>query len=347
MLRAVSYRVELPVFSGPMDLLLHLVRQQEVDIHEIKLARVLEDYLKHLAILQQLDLQDIGDFVVMASTLMEIKSRDLLPSEAVEIEQELDPRDDLIQRLLEYKRYRDLARQLEGRAYLRSRQSPLVLTTPSQLGEAEDEDLLDLGNVGLFDLTTAFAKLLEEIGAQTTMQIEVEKRDVGYYTRRLLDGFRRKREVPFSAVFDRTEGRYGLIGTLIALLEMMKQGYLRAHQENCFDEIQLAFRGDDSVTADQILAGITAEEQRQEARAAEAAAANFAEAQRPFGATGAEPAATGTAKGADEPEDLSAWDELLDAADAEAAAGEPDDEVDEVPTFAPPPEEAGEADGAS
>ncbi|MBL8723607.1 MAG: segregation/condensation protein A [Planctomycetes bacterium] len=343
----MSYRVELPVFSGPMDLLLHLVRQQEVDIHEIKLARILEDYLKHLTILQQLDLQDIGDFVVMASTLMEIKSRDLLPSEAVEIEQELDPRDDLIQRLLEYKRYRDLARQLEGRAELRSRQAPLVLSTPSQLGEAEDEDLLDLGNVGLFDLTTAFAKLLEEIGAQSTMQIEVEKRDVGYYTRRLLDGFRQRREVPFSAVFDRTEGRYGLIGTLIALLEMMKQGYLRAHQEHCFDEIQLAFRGDDSVTADQILAGITAEEQRQEARAAEAAAANFAEAQRPFGATDAKPAATGAAQGADEPEDLSAWDELLDAADAEAAAGEPADEVDEVPTFAPPPEEAGEADGAS
>ena len=94
----MSYRVELPVFSGPMDLLLHLVRQQEVDIHEISLARILEDYLKHLGILQQLDLQDIGDFVVMASTLMEIKSRELLPNEAVEIEKELDPRDDLIRR---------------------------------------------------------------------------------------------------------------------------------------------------------------------------------------------------------------------------------------------------------
>lgn len=259
----MSYRVELPVFSGPMDLLLHLVRQQEVDIHEISIARILADYLKHLGILQQLDLSDIGDFVVMASSLMEIKSRELLPNETVEIEEELDPRDDLIKRLLEYKRYRDLARQLETRAEHRSKQAPLVLPTPAHMDDTEDEDLLDLGNVGLWDLTSAFAKLLEEIGQQGTMQIEVEKRDVGYYTRRLLDRFRKTREVRFSELFERTDGRYGLIGTLIALLEMMKQGYLRAHQENCFDEIQLAFRGDDDVTADLILAGITADEERQ------------------------------------------------------------------------------------
>ena len=263
----MSYRVELPVFSGPMDLLLHLVRQQEVDIHEISVARILGDYLQHLRVLQQLDLHDIGDFVVMASSLMEIKSRELLPSETVEIEAELDPRDDLIRRLLEYKRYRDLARQLETRADTRSRQTPLVLPTPSHLEDRDDEDLLDLGNLGVWDLTSAFGKLLEEIGQQGPMHVEVEKRDVGFYTRRLLERFRVQREVRFSELFERNDGRYGLIGTLIALLEMMKQGYLRAHQENCFDEIQLVFRGDEAVTADEILAGITADEERQKAQA--------------------------------------------------------------------------------
>ena len=112
----MSYRVELPVFSGPMDLLLHLVRQSEVDIHEVSIAPILDRYLENLKVLQQLDLQDIGDFVVMASTLMEIKSRELLPNETVELEEELDPRDDLIRRLLEYKRYRDLARELDTRS---------------------------------------------------------------------------------------------------------------------------------------------------------------------------------------------------------------------------------------
>ncbi len=274
--RPVSYRVDLPVFSGPMDLLLHLVRQQEVSIHEISVARILQDYLKHLAILQELDLSDIGDFVVMASTLMEIKSRELLPTETVEIEEELDPRDDLIRRLLEYKRYRDLARHLEGRSDRRSRMTPLVLSTPAHLAEQEDEEQLDIGELGIWDLTSAFAKLLEEIGSQGTMEIEVEKRDVGFYIDRMLVTFRKRREVRFSDVFVKTEGRYGLIGTLIALLEMMKQGYLRAFQENCFDEIVLAYKGDPEASADDIMAGVMAEEQR--LRAQQEAAAAMAEA---------------------------------------------------------------------
>jgi segregation and condensation protein A len=314
----LSYRVELPSFSGPMDLLLHLVRQQEVDIHEIRLARVLEDYLAHLRVLQQLDLQDIGDFVVMASTLMEIKSRELLPNEAVEIEQELDPRDDLIKRLLDYKRYRDLARELETRADRRSRQAPLVLAQPAHLADEGDEDLLDIGDVGIWDLTSAFAKLLEEIGSQGTMNVEREKRDVGYYTRRLLGIFKDRREVRFSEVFDRTEGRYGLIGTLIALLEMMKQGYLRAHQENCFDEIQLAYRGADEVTADMILAGITADEERQRAQDAAAAAANDE------GAAAADLGARGQSDGRDGGDGDS---EEHDSEELDAAADGDDDEL--------------------
>lgn len=271
---AVSYRVELPVFSGPMDLLLHLVRQQEVDVHNIAIARILEDYLKHLAVLQELDLHDMGDFLVMASTLMEIKSRELLPREAVAIEQELDPRDDLIRRLLEYKRYRDLARQLEQNADSRARQAPLVLTAPVQVDDPED-GLLDLGSLGIWDLTSAFAKLLDEIGQQATMHVEVEKRDVGYYTRKVLDIFKRQREVVFREVFDLKEGRYGLIGTLIALLEMMKQGYLRMSQEQCFGEIYLAYRGGPDVGADEILAGISADDQAQKLR--EAAVADQSE----------------------------------------------------------------------
>ncbi|MGE3173267.1 MAG: ScpA family protein [Planctomycetota bacterium] len=267
----MSYRVQLPVFSGPMDLLLHLVRQQEVDIHEISIARILEDYLKHLEVLRELDLHDIGDFVVMASTLMEIKSRDLLPNESVEIEQELDPRDDLIQRLLEYKRYRDLARELDDRADRRSRQSQLVLSLPKELQEPDDDDQLDLGDLQVWDLTSAFAKLLDEIGQQGPMTVDIDKRDVGFYTRRLLQRFKQKREVAFTEIFDRGEGKYGLIGTLIALLEMMKQGYLRASQEQCFGEIHLLYKGGDEVSADQILAGITADEEA--ARLAQEAAA--------------------------------------------------------------------------
>ena len=282
----MSYRVELPVFSGPMDLLLHLVRQSEVDIHEVSIAPILERYLDNLKVLQQLDLQDIGDFVVMASTLMEIKSRELLPNETVELEEELDPRDDLIRRLLEYKRYRDLARELDGRGARRQRQSNLVMAQPPELRGPKDEDLLDLGELGVWDLTSAFARLLDEIGSQQSLEVEVEKRDVGYYTHALLDTFKQRREVRFSEVFDRREGRYGMIGTLIALLEMMKQGYLRATQEQCFDDISLAYIGKEEVTADQILAGISSEdlaeqEAQDRARLEEVEAAALAAANEP------------------------------------------------------------------
>lgn len=259
-----------------MDLLLHLVKQSEVDIHEVSIAPILADFLSHLKVLEQLDLHDIGDFVVMSSTLMEIKSRELLPNESVEIEEELDPRDDLIRRLLEYKRYRDLARELDTRSGRRQRQSNLVMPQPPELKSADDEDLLDLGQLGVWDLTAAFAKLLEEVGQQTSMEVEVEMRDVGYYTHVLLDTFKKDRQVKFSDVFDKREGRYGMIGTLIALLEMMKQGYLRALQENCFDEISLAYIGEDDVTADLILAGITAEEMREDLEKAAKAAAEAA-----------------------------------------------------------------------
>ncbi len=264
-----------------MDLLLHLVRQHEVDIHDIAIARILHDYLQHLRVLQDLDLHDIGDFVVMASSLMEIKSRELLPNESVELEEDLDPRDDLIRRLLEYKRYRDLARELEGRADIRSRMSSLTISVPRTKRDEDDEDEgLDLGNVQVWDLTAAFVRLLDEIGQQETMSVEVEKRSVGHYTRKLLATFKERREVAFSEIFDKSEGRYGLIGTLIALLEMMKQGYLRGHQPDCFGEILLAYRGDDAVTADQILAGITADEEatRQQEEAAEAEASESQQA---------------------------------------------------------------------
>lgn len=259
-----------------MDLLLHLVKQSEVDIHEVSIAPILADFLSHVKVLEHLDLHDIGDFVVMSSTLMEIKSRELLPNESVEIEEELDPRDDLIRRLLEYKRYRDLARELDTRSGRRQRQSNLVMPQPPELKSADDEDLLDLGQLGIWDLTAAFGKLLEEVGQHQSMEIEVEMRDVGYYTHVLLDTFKKDRQVKFSDVFDPKEGRYGMIGTLIALLEMMKQGYLRALQENCFDEISLAYIGADDVTADLILAGITAEEMREDLEKAAKAAAEAA-----------------------------------------------------------------------
>ncbi len=256
----MAYRVELPVFCGPLDLLLHLVKQQEVDIHEIRIAAILDQYLEYLAVLEALDLADLGEFLVLASTLMEIKSREMLPREEVELEEELDPRDDLIRRLLEYKRYRDISRRLERLALRRSRMLEVGMPLPAEVErvheqQAEEEELLDLGDVEIWTLTAAFARLLEETGQRKEqLEVGIDRRNVHFYAERLLDRVRHGRETAFADLFDRREGRYGLIGAFIAMLEMMKQGVLKAHESGRGD-IVVVYRGDPSLSAAEILSG--------------------------------------------------------------------------------------------
>lgn len=236
-----------------MDLLLHLVKQQEVDIHDISISSILGDYLKHLDVLQAMDLSDIGDFVVMASHLMEIKSRELLPREEVCVEDELDPKDDLIRRLLEYKRYRDISRRLERMMQRRSRMLEPLVALPRGLAQEENGDLLDLDEVEIWTLTGAFARLLEETGADQSMHFDVSRRTVHYYTEQVLAKVKGKGDVDFAEVFDTSEGRMGLIGVFTAVLEIMKQGYLCARQPEVDGPITLRFLGPDDLTADDIL----------------------------------------------------------------------------------------------
>jgi segregation and condensation protein A len=248
-----------------MDLLLHLVRQQEVDIHDISISSILGDYLAHLDVLQAMDLSDIGDFVVMASTLMEIKSRELLPHEEVCVEDELDPKDDLIRRLLEYKRYRDISRRLERMMQQRSRMlEPLVSLPRGLRSEDSNGDLLDLDEVEIWTLTGAFARLLEETGADQSMHFDVSRRTVHYYTEQVLTKIKGKKDVDFLEVFDPSEGRIGLIGVFTAVLEIMKQGYLQARQPDVGGPITLRYLGPEDLTAADILSPPEGEEGEEE-----------------------------------------------------------------------------------
>jgi segregation and condensation protein A len=271
----MSYRVELPVFSGPLDLLLHLVKQAEVDIHDIPIARILDRYLAHLRVLEDLDLADIGDFLVMASTLMEIKSRELLPKEEIDLEDDLDPRDDLIRRLLEYKRYRDLSRRLERYSRRRARMEEAVVDVPEALRESEEErDWLDLGEIEVWALTEAFARLLAETGSDRLLHVTIDRRSITFYVARILERVKGVGELRFEALFEPTEGRLALIGTFQALLELMKQGFMRAHQERCLGPITVVFTGPQDLTMEQVAQGVSAHdaEAEQEQDEAEASA---------------------------------------------------------------------------
>lgn len=257
----MAYRVELPVFCGPLDLLLHLVKQQEVDIHEVRIAAILDQYLAYLEVLESLDLSDLGEFLVMASTLMEIKSREMLPREEVDLDEDFDVKDDLIRRLLEYKRFRDVSRRLERFAARRARMLDVVLPLPEQVEQRhremeEETELLDLGDIEIWTLTAAFSRLLAETGtAPADMSIGVDRRNMRHYADLLLQRVRDGEEREFVDLFERGDGRYGLIGTFIAILEMMKQGVLRARQGGTHGDILVRFVGDPSLSAEQILSG--------------------------------------------------------------------------------------------
>lgn len=275
----MSYRVDLPVFSGPLDLLLHLIKQQEVDIHEVAIADILGQYLAHLEVLQSIDLADIGEFVVLASTLMEIKSRELLPGEEISLDEDLDPKDDLIRRLLEYKRYRDVSRRFDRLARRRARMMGVGMAMPKELHQAgDDEPELDLDNVEIWALTQAFAKLLEETGNDTLLHMEMDRRNMRFYTDRVLRRVMGRREVQFEELFDAGENRYGLIGVFIAVLELMKQGMLAARQDSPTDVITVAYLGPAGLTVDQVVAlDDQQEELEPEEIEAAGAASEFAE----------------------------------------------------------------------
>ena len=190
-----GYKVDLEAFNGPLDLLLYLIRQNEVDVADIPIATITDQYLEHLQALQQVNVNLAGEFLVMAATLMEIKSRMLLPAhDEGEDDEEEDPRADLIRQLIEYKRFRDAARSLAQRADEQAlkftRGAAAALALPER--PAQDDLAILIGDVTVWDLLAAFKTLLQ----QTTLDahhIVLDSRPIAQYCQDLLDAHPRLR----------------------------------------------------------------------------------------------------------------------------------------------------------
>jgi segregation and condensation protein A len=231
------------VFRGPMDLLLHLVREQEVEIHEVEISRVLTGYLEYLRAMRELDIEVAGEFLVMAATLMSIKSRSLLPRESVDLDEGLDPKDELIQRLIEYRRFREASEDLGTRFAVRSLQhergaNPAV--------EAEGPEL-ELGEITAWDLLAQFSRLMHETLANRPHQVVRDGRPLRYFVEEIARilverGGRSLREL-VTAV-DAEPSRESLIGSFCALLELARLGLVRLSQASEVDEIGIHLRED-------------------------------------------------------------------------------------------------------
>ncbi len=241
-LELFDYRVELDVFAGPLDLLLYLVQRDEIDIFDIPIARITEQYLQYLRVLEQIDMTLAGEFLVMASTLMEIKSRMLLPQaagdDAAEQEDQEDPRRELVRQLLEYRRFRRAAETLQQLAD----EASLVYARSSRPDADMDElaqpaELMYQG-VQVWDLVAAFGRLMRDMATATAAsRVVYDETPIHVHMEQILEQLRRRGQIAFTELFRDRPDRSRMIGIFLALLELVKAGKVRAEQNELFGEI--------------------------------------------------------------------------------------------------------------
>ncbi|HEX6962403.1 MAG TPA: segregation/condensation protein A [Lacipirellula sp.] len=232
----MRFRVQLDMFAGPLDLLLYLVRKHELEALEIPLARVAEQYLEILAVLEQIDVDAVGDFLEVASQLMEIKSRMMLPRhEEIEEEPVDDPRHELVQRLLEYKKYKEAASLLEERArewQLRyERQVNDLDDGPSDPAEQPIHD------VELWDLVSAFSRVMKEKNPAKTTKIRYDDTPIEVHMARIEERLAAEGRLTFISLFEAGMHRSRMVGLFLALLELIRHRRARVEQAELFGEI--------------------------------------------------------------------------------------------------------------
>jgi segregation and condensation protein A len=244
----MDFRVNLEIFRGPMDLLLYLVRKHEVEITEIPIAPITQQFLEYLEVLQELDVDGVGDFLDMASTLIEIKSRVVLPH-GDEVDDKLeDPRHELVQRLLEYKKFRDAASMLEERGRSWQQRFPRLATDlpPRQRNLADQE----IQEVELWDLVSAFSRIIRDNAAVQPSNIVYDETPIHVYMDRIHQQLRERGRLALSEVFQPGLHKSALVGMFLAVLELVRHYHVRAEQNELFGEIWILPSNDVRAPAD-------------------------------------------------------------------------------------------------
>ena len=234
-----DYKVKLEVFEGPLDLLLYLIKQDEIDIYDISLERITSQYLEYLQAFKELNIELAGEFIVMAANLIYLKSRSLLPLDQQPPEEdagEEDPRWELIRQLIEYKKFKEAATEL----HLRELQQERMFGRESESSSALQEPLR-LGEVGIFQLINAFQTVIKRIDArQEVQEIFGERFSVSEKIDMILRRVATGDLLRFSDLFGAAVSRVEVVVTFLALLELIRLKQVRAFQKNIFEEIEIA-----------------------------------------------------------------------------------------------------------
>ncbi len=233
----MEFKVDLDVFSGPLDLLLYLVKKHEVDVTAVPIATIAHEFVAHLEVLSDLAIDQVGEFVDLATVLLEIKARALVPRPEETEEPVEMVREDLVQRLLEYKQYRDAAAVLEDRARLWEARSPRqhVATDATADGPAE----VTIGDVHVWDLVGAMARVLRKREQRRPRQIVHDDTPLEVHAARVESLVAAQGRVAFSGLFDDEMPRSRVVGIFLAVLELVRRGRLVTRQADLFGEIWL------------------------------------------------------------------------------------------------------------
>jgi len=246
----MSYKIKLDLFEGPLDLLLYLVKKDHLNIYDIPIAEVTEQYLNYLELMKCLDLNIAGEFLVMAATLIQIKSKMLLPAQETEQEQEqLDPREELVQQLLEYERFKQIAQELRQReqsqqeVFKRPKATVSIPETPSEQPVYFE--------ASIFDLITAFSKALEETPKDIFYSVVKDEFTLEEKIHTILHQLLLKNSLRLAELFAQAKNKIEIIVTFLSILELIRLKEIVAVQKELFGEIEVVRNQNNIVPYDQ------------------------------------------------------------------------------------------------
>ena len=248
----MEYKCKLKIFEGPLDLLLHLLKEQKMDICDIPIAEITKQYMQYLEMMQEMNLELVGEYLVMAAELTRIKSKTLLPSPETDEESEFgggeDPRSELMRRLREYQRYRDAAFELRMKEHDRQQ----IFSRGGEIEIEENSENLGLMDATVFDLFTAYQKILDAKSFEKDYEIEITEMSVTDRMQYILNILNASDSVTFESFFTVLNSKQEIIVTFLGILELMRLKLMRVQQGQHFETIRI-YKSADQKTQDDIL----------------------------------------------------------------------------------------------
>ncbi|MFA5436982.1 MAG: segregation/condensation protein A [Candidatus Omnitrophota bacterium] len=234
----MSYKIKLELFEGPLDLLLYLVKKDHLNIYDIPIARVTEQYLQYINLMQLLDLNIAGEFLVMAATLMQIKSRMLLPAEEGQEEPggQEDPREELVKRLLEYEKFKEIAENLRQKE---ADQREVYKRPKVEIDTKEEKGKDVYFEASIFDLINAFSKALKDVPKEVFYEVVKDQFTVEQATHEILHLLLVRSQVKLSELFGKAKNKMDIIVTFLAVLELIRVKEIIARQNQLFEDIEI------------------------------------------------------------------------------------------------------------